>query len=32
LVKNGRINLFPTEASGKQFWRYRGKQFAEEIL
>jgi uncharacterized protein YbcC (UPF0753/DUF2309 family) len=31
LVDNGWVNLFAMEASGKQFWRYYGKQFVEEI-
>ena len=31
LVDNGWVNLFAMEASGKQFWRYFGKQFVEEI-
>jgi uncharacterized protein YbcC (UPF0753/DUF2309 family) len=31
LVDNGWVNLFAMEASGKQFWRYSGKQFVEEI-
>jgi uncharacterized protein YbcC (UPF0753/DUF2309 family) len=31
LVENGWVNLFAMEASGKQFWRYCGKQFVEEI-
>jgi uncharacterized protein YbcC (UPF0753/DUF2309 family) len=31
LVENGWVNLFAMEASGKQFWRYSGKQFVEEI-
>jgi uncharacterized protein YbcC (UPF0753/DUF2309 family) len=30
LVGNGWVNLFAVEASGKQFWRYCGKQFVKE--
>jgi len=31
LVENGWIHLFAMEASGQRFWRYRGKQFVEEV-
>jgi uncharacterized protein YbcC (UPF0753/DUF2309 family) len=31
LVQNGWVNLFAMEASGKQFWRYSGKHFVQEI-
>ena len=31
LVENGWVNLFAMEASGKQFWRYSGKKFVQEI-
>jgi len=30
LVENGWVNLFAMDAAGKRFWRYCGKQFAEE--
>jgi len=31
LVENGWVNLFAMEASGKEFWRYCGKKFVQEI-
>ncbi len=31
LVENGWVNLFAMDESGKHFWRYRGKQFVEEL-
>jgi len=31
LVANGWVHLFAMETSDKQFWRYCGKQFVEEI-
>jgi hypothetical protein len=31
LVDNGWVNLFAMEASGKEFWRYCGKKFVQEI-
>ena len=31
LIENGWVNLFAMDASGKQFWRYCGKQFVMEL-
>jgi uncharacterized protein YbcC (UPF0753/DUF2309 family) len=31
LVENGWVHLFAMDGSGKQFWRYCGRQFVEEI-
>ncbi len=32
LIENRWVNLFAMDASGKNFWRYCGNQFVQEIV